>query len=215
MLAQPDIKIRSLGQQPYEQTWRQMREFTEQRDAETPDELWLVEHPPVYTQGLNGNPEHLLHPNPEIPIIQTDRGGQVTYHGPGQIILYLLIDLKRRRLGVRALVSLMENAIIQLLDELGISAQAREDAPGVYVDERKIASLGLKIRKQRSYHGLALNVDMDLTPFTAIHPCGLINMKMAQISDFIANPNQDQLQQRLTDLLIEQLLNVSNTSQFK
>lgn len=215
MLAQPDIKIRTLGQQPYEQTWRQMREFTEQRNAETPDELWLVEHPPVYTQGLNGNPEHLLHPNPEIPIIQTDRGGQVTYHGPGQVILYLLIDLKRRQLGVRALVSLMENAIIQLLDEVGIGAQARKDAPGVYVGDRKIASLGLKIRKQRSYHGLALNVDMDLTPFTAIHPCGLIDMKMTQVSDFVKTSDQRQLHQRLTDILIERLLNDSNTSQLK
>lgn len=182
------IIIKSLGLQPYEQTWQAMQAFTDNRDATTPDEIWVVEHPPVFTQGLNGKAEHLLQQT-DIPIVQTDRGGQITYHAPGQAIVYVLIDLRRAKLGVRALVTEIENSIIQYLDELGIQSQAREDAPGVYVNGDKIASLGLKIRKQRSYHGLALNVDMDLSPFRTVNPCGLQGMQMTQLSALL-NPQQ-------------------------
>jgi len=177
-----NLVIKNLGLQPYEVTWQAMQNFTDQRTETTPDELWIVEHPAVFTQGLNGKAEHLLH-STDIPIIQTDRGGQITYHGPGQSILYILIDLKRIKLGVRALVTEIENSIIQYLKTLNITSQARADAPGVYVDGKKIASLGLKIRKQRSYHGLALNVDMDLSPFKTVNPCGLQGMLMTQLSE--------------------------------
>lgn len=162
-----------------------MQDFTDQRSATTPDELWIVQHPPVFTQGLNGQAQHLLQRAPQIPLVQTDRGGQVTYHGPGQLVLYVLIDLKRANLGVRALVSAMEQAVIALLAEFGLRALARSDAPGVYVDGAKIASLGLKIRRQKSYHGLALNVNMDLTPFQMINPCGLEGMRMTQLCDLL------------------------------
>ena len=146
-----------------------MQAFTEQRDDSSNDELWLVEHPPVFTVGLNGKPEHLLAPG-EIPVVHTDRGGQVTYHGPGQIVVYLLLDLKRRRLGVRQLVNIMEQAVIALLAQYGIAARSRRDAPGVYVDGAKIAALGLRVRHGCSYHGLSFNVEMDLTPFQRINP---------------------------------------------
>ncbi|WP_173274239.1 lipoyl(octanoyl) transferase LipB [Thiosulfatimonas sediminis] len=182
------IRVKYLGLQDYQNTWQAMQAFTNQRSTSTADELWVVEHPPVYTQGLNGKAEHLLRPDPRIPIVQSDRGGQITYHAPGQLIVYVLIDLKRRKLGVRALVSILENSIIALLADYGIQAYARVDAPGVYVDGQKIASLGLKIRKQKSYHGLALNVAMDLTPFQAINPCGLAQMQMTQLSALLPKP---------------------------
>jgi lipoyl(octanoyl) transferase len=183
------MHIRQLGLRPYESTWQAMQRFTDQRIDDTPDELWIVEHPAVFTQGLNGQSQHLLNLAPDIPLIQTDRGGQVTYHGPGQLVMYVLIDLKRAKLGVRALVSAIEQAIVDLLADYQIESAARPDAPGVYVQQRKIASLGLKIRRQRSYHGLALNLDMDLTPFSMIHPCGLQNMQMTQLRDLLA-PDQ-------------------------
>ena len=176
------MQIKYLGLQPYQATWQAMQDFTNQRDSETDDELWITEHPAVFTQGLNGKAEHLLQLAPTIPLVQTDRGGQVTYHGPGQLIIYVLVDLKRNKIGVRALVSLIEESIIRFLQTLEIQSIARADAPGVYVDGKKIASLGLKIRKQRSYHGLALNVDMDLSPFKMINPCGLHGMQMTQLS---------------------------------
>ncbi|WP_319557964.1 lipoyl(octanoyl) transferase LipB [Thiomicrorhabdus sp.] len=179
------IRIIHSGLQAYEQSWQAMQEYTSTRDDCSEDQIWIVEHPPVYTQGLNGKSEHLLYPDPSIPIVQTDRGGQITYHGPGQIILYVLIDLKRGKLGVRALVSLLEQAIVDFLSRYDIQAYADPDAPGVYVDGRKIASLGLKIRKQKSYHGLAFNFDMDLTPFKAINPCGLIDMQMVQFKELV------------------------------
>lgn len=203
-----DLIVKQLGLQDYQTTWQAMQAFTQQRNEETADELWIVEHSPVYTQGLNGKAEHLLRPNPEIPIVQTDRGGQITYHGPGQLVIYILVDLKRRRLGVRALVSIIENAIIELLASFHIEAVARADAPGVYVNGQKIASLGLKIRKQKSYHGLALNVDMDLTPFQAINPCGLLGMQMAQLSDFVPagqRPQLSELGSHLCRILKQQL----------
>jgi lipoyl(octanoyl) transferase len=159
-----------------------MQRFTEERTADTPDELWLVEHPPVFTLGLNGKAEHLLNPG-AIDVIQVDRGGQVTYHGPGQVVLYLLVDLRRRGLGVRALVHRMEQAVIALLAGYGIPARARLDAPGVYVDGAKIASLGLRVRRGCSYHGLALNVDMDLEPFSRINPCGYPGLAVTQLRD--------------------------------
>ncbi|MGC9386650.1 MAG: lipoyl(octanoyl) transferase LipB [Hydrogenovibrio sp.] len=197
------IQIRWLGHQPYDTTFQAMQAFTDQRTEDTNDALWLVTHPSVFTQGLKGDVKH-LHAAAEqnaIPIIQTDRGGQVTYHGPGQVIIYVLLDLKRNRLGVRALVSAMENAIIHYLRTLGIQAQARSDAPGVYVKGDKIASLGLKIRKQRSYHGLALNVNMDLRPFDWITPCGLSGIRMTQVADQLTDPAQlPSVEHCLTDL---------------
>ena len=157
-----------------------MKKFTDERSAETNDELWLVEHPPVFTLGQAGKPEHILNPG-DIPIVQSDRGGQVTYHGPGQLVGYLLIDLKRRRLGVRDLVSGIENTLIDFLEQQGITSQARKDAPGVYVGAAKIAALGLRVRKGRSYHGFSLNVDMDLEPFTRINPCGYEGLEVTQL----------------------------------
>lgn len=176
------MQIKHLGLQLYQTTWQAMQDFTNQRDSNTDDELWIVEHPAVFTQGLNGKAEHLLQLAPHIPLVQTDRGGQVTYHGPGQLIIYVLVDLKRNKIGVRALVTLIEESIIAFLSVLNTESVARADAPGVYVDNKKIASLGLKIRKQKSYHGLALNVDMDLSPFQMINPCGLQGMQMTQLS---------------------------------
>jgi lipoyl(octanoyl) transferase len=157
-----------------------MKKFTDERSAETNDELWLVEHPSAFTLGQAGKPEHILNPG-DIPIVQSDRGGQVTYHGPGQLVGYLLIDLKRRRLGVRDLVSGIENTLIDFLEQQGITSQARKDAPGVYVGAAKIAALGLRVRKGRSYHGFSLNVDMDLEPFTRINPCGYEGLEVTQL----------------------------------
>lgn len=175
------LLIRPLGLKDYEDTWRAMRDFTETRGANTPDELWLLEHPPVYTLGMNGDPAHLLRTSP-IPVVKTDRGGQITYHGPGQLVAYLLADLKRNHLGVRSLVSLMENAAIGLLAQYGLKAMARPDAPGVYVEGRKIASVGLRVRRGCSYHGLSLNVDLDLAPFSAINPCGYAGLEVTSLA---------------------------------
>lgn len=202
------IVFKSLGLQPYETTWQAMQTFTNQRLDSTPDEIWFVEHPPVFTQGLNGKPEHLLQQTADIPIVQTDRGGQITYHAPGQVILYILVDLKRAKLGVRALVSLIEAAIVEYLQQHNIHSQARSDAPGVYVKDQKIASLGLKIRKQKSYHGLALNVAMDLTPFQCINPCGLNGMQMTQLHDLLPaenRPSTARVAEQLSAILIRHL----------
>ncbi len=202
------IQIQYLGVQPYETTWQAMKEFTESRQEHTPDALWLVEHPPVFTQGLSGKAKHLLQPTNNIPVIQTDRGGQITFHAPGQLIIYILFDLKRAQIGVRTLVTLIEQSIIEYLQQLGITANARQDAPGVYVNQQKIASLGLKIRKQKSYHGLALNVNMDLSPFKFINPCGLAKMKMTQVSEQIQNtlpPSLAQAGEALSQILIKRL----------
>lgn len=175
------LLIRPLGLKDYEDTWRAMRDFTETRGADTPDELWLLEHPPVYTLGMNGDPAHLLRASP-VPVVKTDRGGQITYHGPGQLVAYLLADLKRNHLGVRSLVSLMENAAIGLLAQYGLKAMARPDAPGVYVEGRKIASVGLRVRRGCSYHGLSLNVDLDPAPFSAINPCGYAGLEVTSLA---------------------------------
>lgn len=173
--------IRQLGTRPYAETFEAMREFTQARTPETPDEIWFLEHPPVFTQGQAGKPEHLLLPG-DIPVVQSDRGGQVTYHGPGQAVVYFLIDLQRRGYGIRSLVTRLEDAIIATLAGYGIEAVAKRDAPGVYVNGDKIASLGLRVRSARTYHGLSLNVKMDLEPFLRINPCGYQGLKMTQVS---------------------------------
>ncbi|GKT12683.1 MAG: lipoyl(octanoyl) transferase [Thiomicrorhabdus sp.] len=205
------ILIKNLGLQPYQPTWQAMQDFTDQRQDDTPDELWIVEHPAVFTQGLNGKAEHLLQNDHGIPIVQTDRGGQITYHAPGQLIIYILFDLKRAKSGVRALVTLIETSIIDYLAQLNITAVARADAPGVYVENQKIASLGLKIRKQKSYHGLALNVDMDLGPFRFINPCGLNSMQMTQLSSLLPAAEAPSLNQA-GDALSEIIKNYLNST---
>jgi len=174
--------VRRLGRVEYEPTWRAMQRFTDERDASTADEIWLLEHPPVFTLGMSGKREHLLAPG-DIPVVQTDRGGQVTYHGPGQLVAYTLIDLKRAQLGVRDLVSALERSVIDYVAELGIRAQSRCGAPGVYVGDAKLASVGIRIRRGASYHGLALNVGMDLEPFQRINPCGYAGLRMTQLAD--------------------------------
>jgi lipoyl(octanoyl) transferase len=174
--------LRLLGRADYAPTWHAMQAFTDARDAATADELWFLEHAPVFTQGLNGKPEHLLATG-DIPVVGIDRGGQVTYHGPGQLVMYALVDLKRRRMGVRELVIGLESAVIALAAGHGIEASGRRDAPGVYVGDRKLASIGLRVRRGASYHGLALNVDMDLEPFRRINPCGMAGLAMTQLAD--------------------------------
>lgn len=175
------LRIRWLGQQDYLSCWQAMQDFTNQRTETTIDEVWLLEHTPVFTQGQNGKPEHVLNPG-SIPIVQTDRGGQVTYHGPGQLMAYILVDLRRKKLNVRELVTKIEQSVIALLAEYHITAIAKTEAPGVYVDEAKICSIGLRIRRGCSYHGIAFNVGMDLEPFTRINPCGFSQLKMTQFS---------------------------------
>ena len=178
-----------------------MRRFTVQRNADTRDEIWLLQHPPVYTQGLAGKPEHLLRAS-DIPVVKIDRGGQITYHGPGQIVAYLLLDMRRWKLNVRELVRLMEQAVIDLLAQHGVKAHGRKDAPGVYVDDAKIASLGLKIKNGCCYHGLAFNVDMDLTPFANINPCGYAGLRVTQARDLGIMTPLEALQQQLAQNLI-------------
>lgn len=174
--------IQHKGLCDYKNSWEAMKAFTDQRDAHTLDELWLLQHPPVFTQGQAGKAEHIRDAH-TIPIVQSDRGGQVTYHGPGQLVAYLLADLRRLKLSPRQLVSRLENSVIELLADLHLKAHSRCEAPGVYVDEAKIASIGLRVRKGCSYHGLALNVDMDLTPFSYINPCGYHNLAITQLRD--------------------------------
>lgn len=183
MTARTALLLRHLGRRDYRETWQAMRAFTEARVADTPDEIWIVEHPPVYTQGVAGRPEHVLDAG-EIPLVASDRGGQVTYHGPGQLLLYTLLDLRRLELGVKALVQILQQAAIATLAQYGIAAGERADAPGVYVGAAKIASLGLRVRQNGCYHGLSLNVDMDLRPFARINPCGYPGLPMTQLADF-------------------------------
>lgn len=190
-------QLRQRGREEYLATWQAMRDFTGQRDAGTPDEIWLVEHPPVFTLGQAGKPEHVLAPG-DIPVVQSDRGGQVTYHGPGQLVVYLLLDLRRLGIGPRLLVERTEQAIVDALADAGIRAYPRSDAHGVYVDDstgrgRKIASLGLRIRRGCSYHGLALNLDMDLEPFRRINPCGYAGLAMTQVRDEAPGASREQL----------------------
>lgn len=200
--------VRDLGVQPYEKVWREMQAFTDQRDNTTEDELWLVEHPPVFTLGKNGRVEHVL-AAADIPLVQSDRGGQVTYHGPGQLVVYVLFDIQRMKLGVRELVTRLENSVIALLDASGIQAEAKRDAPGVYVDGRKIAALGLRVRKGRCFHGLALNVDMDLEPFSRIDPCGYPGLQVTQLVNLLKpggeNVTLAAIKHSLVDILQQQL----------
>lgn len=187
--------VRRLGLMDYEPVWRAMQAFTDQRDVDTPDELWLVEHPPVFTQGQAGRAEHLLAPG-DIPVIQVDRGGQVTYHGPGQLVAYPLIDISRAKIGVRALVKGIEQVVIDVLKSYGVDAQLLEGAPGVYIDGVKIASLGLRIRRGKSFHGLSFNINMDLEPFQRINPCGFKGLQVTNLSAF-ADVSMDEVENRL------------------
>lgn len=192
--------VRHLGRVAYEPTWQAMQAFTAQRVADTPDELWLLEHPPVYTQGQAGKPEHLIAAT-DIPVVPIDRGGQITYHGPGQLVAYLLVDLRRRGYGVRELVTRMEQAVIDLLAAEGVSAERQAGAPGVYVAGAKIAALGLRVRHGCTYHGLALNVNMDLGPFAAINPCGYAGLAVTQCRDLGVALSLPQAEQALTHAL--------------
>lgn len=196
----PDIK--HLGRTDYQPVWAAMKQFTEQRDASTRDEFWLTEHNPVYTQGLNGRKEHVLNSG-NIPVLQVDRGGQVTYHGPGQLIVYFLLDLNRLGSGIRKLVMSLEQAVVNLLQGYDIDAQARRDAPGVYVGGAKIAALGLRVRKACCYHGLSLNLDMDLAPFSGINPCGYKDLPVIQLADLVPEFSRQQVEQQLISQLIE------------
>lgn len=203
---QDKILVRHLGLQPYEPVSQAMHDFTDSRDENTPDEIWLVEHLPVFTQGQAGKAEHVLVPG-DIPVIQSDRGGQVTYHGPGQQVMYVLLNLKRRKLGVRELVTLLEQTVVETLAEYGIDAHPRADAPGVYVGEMKICSLGLRIRKGCSFHGLALNINMDLSPFLRINPCGYAGMEMTHMHQWVENVTPDIIRPSLVSNLLALLNN--------
>ncbi|MDG3087407.1 lipoyl(octanoyl) transferase LipB [Vibrio hannami] len=196
--------VKNLGLQNYEPVWRAMHEFTDTRTDNTIDEVWLVEHNPVFTQGQAGKAEHLLATG-DIPVVQSDRGGQVTYHGPGQLVAYFLINLRRKNLGVRDLVTHIENLVIKTLAEFDIQSAARPDAPGVYVDGRKVCSLGLRIRKGCSFHGLALNINMDLSPFLRINPCGYQGMEMVQVSELGGPDNVSAVSDKLVDELVSLL----------
>ena len=205
-----NLIIRQLNTMDYSKVWHAMQNFTDERDEKTEDELWLVQHPPVFTQGQAGKEEHLLMPG-DIEVVKVDRGGQVTYHGPGQQVIYFMINLRRRKMGVRQLVTLIENAIVYSLNDFGIKAYPKPDAPGVYVDDKKIASLGLRVRKGCSFHGLALNVNMDLSPFLRINPCGYAGLEMIQTCD-INGP------QNITDAcnaLVKHLVTLLSTDEVK
>ncbi|MDN3652575.1 lipoyl(octanoyl) transferase LipB [Thalassotalea ponticola] len=202
------LVIRQLGTVDYETVWRAMQQFTDQRDQDVVDELWLVEHPAVFTQGQAGKEEHLLMPG-DIPVVQVDRGGQVTYHGPGQQVIYFMINLRKRKMGVRELVTLIEQGIINTLAHYNIEAYAKADAPGVYVEQKKIASLGLRVRKGCSFHGLAININMDMSPFLRINPCGYAGLEMTQTVDLGGPDNVTEAGERL-QLELQQLLNASN-----
>ena len=196
--------VRRLGRVEYEPTWRAMQAFTAARDAATPDELWLLQHPPVYTLGQAGKAEHLIAPT-DIPVVAIDRGGQITYHGPGQLVIYVLVDLRRRGYGIRELVTRMEQAVIDFLAVHGVAAGRLPGAPGVYVEGAKIAALGLRVKQGCTYHGLALNLDMDLAPFAAINPCGYAGMRVTQCRDLgVAMPLQE-AESALSEILLTRI----------
>ncbi|MDD1506958.1 lipoyl(octanoyl) transferase LipB [Pseudomonas sp. CNPSo 3701] len=204
-MAAAELIVRHLGLVDYLPTLEAMRTLTAERDETTPDEIWLLQHPQVFTQGQAGKPEHLLAPG-DIPVVQVERGGQVTFHGPGQLVGYLMLDLRRLDLGVRELVTLMEQALVEVLAGYGVEAAPKADAPGVYVGGDKIASLGLRVRRGCSFHGLALNVDMDMTPFGCINPCGYAGLKMTQLKDLVATPPAfDEVAKRLEQVLRQRL----------
>lgn len=194
------VVVRHLGQVEYEPTWRAMQDFTAQRSPDTPDEIWLLQHSPVYTQGQAGKAEHLIAAT-DIPVVPIDRGGQITYHGPGQVVAYVLVDLRRRGYGIRELVTRLEQAVIDMLAAVGVSAERQAGAPGVYVNGAKIAALGLRVKHGCTYHGLALNVDMDLRPFAAINPCGYAGMQVTQCRDLGVSESLLSLEQSLKGAL--------------
>ncbi len=204
MMMASHVIIRFLSTQDYKTCWDAMRQFTNDRNDNTIDEIWLLEHPPVFTQGQNGKVEHLLNPG-AIPVIQVDRGGQVTYHGPGQLVVYALVDLRRKKMTIRDIVTLLENAVIDVLADYQINAFAKREAPGVYIENKKICSLGLRVRKGCSYHGLAFNISMDLEPFSRINPCGYQQLEMTQLTDFVKSANIKTVEKQLMDYLIEKL----------
>lgn len=204
-MAAAELIVRHLGVVDYLPTLEAMRTLTAERDETTPDEIWLLQHPQVFTQGQAGKPEHLLAPG-DIPVVQVERGGQVTFHGPGQLVGYLMLDLRRLDLGVRELVTVMEQALVEVLASYGVEAAPKADAPGVYVKGDKIASLGLRVRRGCSFHGLSLNVDMDMTPFGRINPCGYAGLKMTQLKDLVATPPAfDEVAKRLEQALRQRL----------
>ena len=203
LVSRPATVIRELGLCEYEPTWRAMQAFTAQRSADTTDEIWVLQHPPVYTLGIAGKAEHLPRAANGIAVVRIDRGGQITYHGPGQVVIYLLLDMRRRAITVRPLVRMMEQAVIDLLAEYGTAAQGRIDAPGVYVGAAKIAALGLRISKGCCYHGLALNVDMDLTPFANINPCGYEGLEVTQLKRFVDDIQVPDVVENLQQRLVE------------
>ena len=204
MSGQTEVRVRRLGLKPYLPVWRDMQAFTNSRDPDTKDELWLVEHPPVFTLGQAGRDEHLLDVG-DIPVLKVDRGGQVTYHGPGQLVMYVLLNLHRAGLGVRGLVGLLEQTVIALLAEHEIPSQVRRDAPGVYVENKKIAALGLRVRRGCSFHGLSLNVNMDLEPFDRINPCGFRGLRVTQLAQLGGPTDLEQVGRELVDHLCRRL----------
>ena len=204
MSKQPTLLVRDLGRRDYQSTWQAMRAFTDQRTPSTPSEIWRLEHDPVFTQGQAGRAEHLLNPG-DIPAVQTDRGGQVTYHGPGQLVVYLMLSLREAGLGVRGLVSAMERSVISLLGQYDVPACARADAPGVYVDGAKIAALGLRVRRGYTYHGLSFNIDMDLQPFSRINPCGYQGMPVTQARALGIDASFEQLSDGLLEALCREI----------
>lgn len=197
--------VKKLGRRDYLSVWQEMQDFTKTRDADTGDEIWIVEHDPVYTLGRNGKKEHILH-NSEIPIIKVDRGGQVTYHGPGQLVVYLLLDLHRRKLGIRQLVTFIEDCLITLLAQYNVKASSDKKAPGVYVDKKKIAALGLRVSKGCTTHGLSLNIDMDLSPFQNINPCGYKGLEITQCVDLNINAGFETLADNLIIFINQSLI---------
>jgi len=204
------IKVRSKGLQDYLITWEEMKSFTENRNSDTTDELWTLEHNSVFTQGLSGKPEHLLKAT-QIPIIQSDRGGQITYHAPGQLIIYCLIDIKRLGIGIKKMVSIIERSLIELLSSYDITAHTLKGAPGVYVNDSKIAALGLKVKHGRTYHGLSLNIDMDLSPYTLINPCGYSDLKVTQMRNLTNNiVNISDIKHELSEHLINSVVKSQN-----
>ncbi len=198
------MKVKDLGFQPYSETLQAMQDFTSNREVQTEDELWLLEHHAVFSQGTNGQKEHLLGLG-DIPLVQSDRGGQVTYHGPGQLVAYTLFDLKRYRLGIRNMVSILENSVIDMVSAYGFSAKSRSDAPGVYVEDRKLASLGLRVKRGACYHGISINVDMDLSPFLSINPCGYQGMEMINLTDLGISMTMEQAKQQFVNALQAQM----------
>lgn len=201
---QEPVTVKYLGCQEYEPIWKQLKLLTHNRSVHSRDEIWILEHLPVFTQGQAGKPEHVLNPG-NIPVVQSDRGGQVTYHGPGQLIVYLLTDLTRKHLNIRQFIDILEQSIIELLSFYNINANTKKDAPGVYVDDAKICSLGIRVRHGRTYHGLSLNVNMDLAPFAQINPCGYAGMRMVQIRDFVPSITVEAVTQELLPIIQSKL----------